>query len=73
MHIPRMRGLVAFCLAGTAFAGALGQLVSTSGLAGDSQPLNLPAARVNHAPKVPDGYVITPFGYFHQSCVQSLS
>ena len=76
MDIPRMRGLVAFCLAGTAFAGALGQLVSTSGLAGDSQPavpINLPAARPNHAPKVPDGYVITPFGYFHPSCVQSLT
>lgn len=76
MDIPRMRGLVAFCLAGTAFAGALGQLASPSALAGDSQPavpINLPAARPNHAPKVPEGYVITPFGYFHPSCVQSLT
>jgi hypothetical protein len=76
MDIPGMRGLVAFCVAGTAFAGALGQLASTSALAGDSQrpvPINLPAVRPNHAPKVPDGYVITPFGYFHPSCVQNLS
>ena len=75
MGIPRMRGIVAFCLAGT-FSGALGQLVSTSALAGDSQPvvpITLPAARPNHAPKVPEGYVVTPFGYFHPSCVQSLT
>jgi hypothetical protein len=76
MAIPRMRGLVAFCVAGTAFAGALGQLASTSALAGESRlavPIILPAAGPNHPSRVPNGYVITPFGYFHPSCVQSLA
>ena len=56
--------------------GRWGNCASPSALAGDSQPavpINLAAARPNHAPKVPDGYVITPFGYFHPSCVQNLT
>ena len=76
MDLRRMRGLVAFCVAGTAFAGALGQLASTSALAGESRPAvptTLSAAGPNHPPRVPNGYVITPFGYFHPSCVQSLA
>jgi len=32
-----------------------------------------PDAGPNRPANVPDGYVITPFGYFHPSCVQSLA
>lgn len=32
-----------------------------------------PAAGPNRPASVPDGYVVTPFGYFHASCVQSLA
>jgi hypothetical protein len=30
-------------------------------------------ARPNRPANVPEGYVVTPFGYFHQSCVRNLS
>lgn len=33
----------------------------------------MPAAGPNRPASVPDGYVVTPFGYFHASCVQSLA
>jgi hypothetical protein len=71
-----IRGLIAISIAGSAFVGALGQLAPTSALTGDSHPaipINMAAAGPNHPAKVPDGYVITPFGYFHPSCVQSLA
>jgi len=32
-----------------------------------------PRAATTHPAGVPDGYVITPFGYFHPSCVQQLA
>jgi hypothetical protein len=33
----------------------------------------LPRAAAKHPASVPDGYVITPFGYFHPSCVNQLA
>jgi hypothetical protein len=33
----------------------------------------LPIAATKHPATVPDGYVITPFGYFHPSCVNQLA
>lgn len=31
------------------------------------------AEGLNRPPEVPEGYVITPFGYFHRSCVRSVA
>jgi hypothetical protein len=46
-------------------------------VAGVAQPVSAPGARIvagsARPGSVPDGYVITPFGYFHASCVQSLA
>lgn len=46
-------------------------------LAAEAQSSNsghsMPAAGPNRPASVPDGYVVTPFGYFHASCVQSLA
>ncbi len=71
MSILSIRVLVAVSVFGVAFAGALGQL------AGDSPQVSSrnvpPLAGPNRPANVPDGYVITPFGYFHPSCVQSLA
>ena len=32
-----------------------------------------PRAAAKHPASVPDGYVVTPFGYFHPSCVNQLA
>lgn len=52
-------------IVGAPFTGARGQQTSS---------LNVtPAAGPNRPANVPDGYVVTPFGYFHASCVQGLA
>jgi hypothetical protein len=60
-----------------ASAGAFGQSASSSSSASESHQAgspNIPSAGGRNRPaSVPDGYVITPFGYFHPSCVQSLA
>jgi hypothetical protein len=65
---------IVFC---TALGGALGQVAFSQVSASNSQQassLNLPpVAGPNRPTNVPEGYVITPFGYFHPSCVQSLA
>ncbi len=77
MNTHHVRILGAVSVFGIAFAAALGQLASSSVLASDSpqiSSLNVPpVAGPNRPANVPDGYVITPFGYFHSSCVQSLA
>lgn len=48
-------------------------LPATPGLAQTAANVNtLPFAGSKRPPNVPQGYVITPFGYFHPSCVQRL-
>lgn len=56
------------CLAGGLARGALAAETQSS----DSIHA-IPAAGPNRPASVPDGYVVTPFGYFHASCVQSLA
>ncbi len=50
--------------------------LATGQMAGQASPANratlLPAGPKRPA-NVPEGYVVTPFGYFHPSCVQTLS
>ena len=76
MDMPRMRGIVTFCVAGTPFQGRWGNWRPhqhwPATLSRRCQWTSLRRGRT-HAPKVPDGYVITPFGYFHPSCVQNLT
>ena len=60
MSTLQMRVWVAARVFCAALSGALGQA-------------NIPGAGSGRPAKVPDGYVITPFGYFHPSCVQSLA
>ena len=75
MNTPRMNVLLAGIFLGTAFAGTL-RGVSLSSV-GDFQQAGAfsmpPPAGPNRPANVPDGYVITPVGYFHPSCVQSLA
>ena len=77
MKVTRIEVVLASIVFCTALGGASGQVAFSQTLAGDSQQagsLNVhPAAGPNRPPNVPDGYVITPFGYFHASCVQSLA
>jgi hypothetical protein len=67
--IPAMMSAMTFiCLAGVLACGA------RSGAAQTTDSIHaMPAAGPNRPASVPDGYVVTPFGYFHQSCVQSLA
>jgi hypothetical protein len=44
-------------------------LVSAAALSGQTAAPGLALAGPNRPPSVPEGYVITPFGYFHPSCV----
>jgi DNA-binding transcriptional regulator of glucitol operon len=77
MKVTRIEVVLASIVFCIALGGASGQVAFSQTLAGDSQQagsLNVhPAAGPNRPPNVPDGYVITPFGYFHASCVQSLA
>jgi hypothetical protein len=72
MNLSRFRVLIGMSVFGIAFASALGQSTSTGG-SQQPAPGNISAAGPNRPAKVPQGYVITPFGYFHPSCVQSLA
>ena len=49
----------------------LGSLVQAQA-PGFAQATNVTAAGVNRPAVVPDGFVVTPFGYFHPSCVMQL-
>jgi hypothetical protein len=75
MNTPRMNVLLAGIFLGTAFAGTLRGVTRSS--VGDFQQAGAftmpPPAGPNRPANVPDGYVITPVGYFHPSCVQSLA
>ena len=75
MNTPR-KVVLATTVFGVAFTGALAKsaygLTATSD-ATQSNSIKLPLAGPNRPQNVPDGYVITPFGYFHPSCVQSLA
>lgn len=58
---------------GIAYAG----MPPSAGIASNSQAANptskLPMAGPTRPTTVPEGYVITPFGYFHPSCVRTLA
>ena len=58
-------------------AGVIGEAALNPAWASDSQQGNslntIPVAGANRPATVPAGYVVTPFGYFHPSCVQSLA
>jgi hypothetical protein len=75
MNIPRKVVLV-ITVFGVALTGALAKYAFASA-SDDSAPqaasTKMPVAGPNRPANVPDGYVITPFGYFHPSCVQSLT
>jgi len=55
------------------FASAANLPDSGAGAAGGKDAVKEPLASANRPSAVPEGYVITPFGYFHPSCVQSLA
>ena len=76
MTIAHVKALLSGLGLGVALVGALGEVASIPVLASDSHQANFvntaPVAGPNRPENVPDGYLITPFGYFHPSCVQSL-
>jgi len=60
----------------TNFMCVPGGLAGSARLAAAQTPESthaMPAAGPNRPASVPDGYVVTPFGYFHGSCVVSLA
>jgi len=59
-----------FFLACLAFAGIL--LLFSAGLSEQAVASGV-STLMNRPPNVPEEYVITPFGYFHPSCVQMLA
>lgn len=65
--------LILSAASGMAYAG----MPPSTELAANSQLANaaarLPAAGARRPTTVPEGYVITPFGYFHPSCVRTLA
>ena len=77
MTLARIGSWATGIVLGFALTGALGEAGFTQVLADDSLPassINMhPLAGPNRPANVPEGYVITPFGYFHPSCVQSLA
>ena len=75
MNTPRKVVLVTTVF-GVALTGALAKSaygLASSSDAPQSTPTKTPVAGPDRPANVPDGYVITPFGYFHPSCVQSLA
>ena len=75
MNTPRKVVLVTTVF-GVALTGALAKSAYGSASSSDapqSTPTKTPVAGPDRPANVPDGYVITPFGYFHPSCVQSLA
>jgi hypothetical protein len=76
MRMRNATELVKKCLL-TAFAVLIVLPISTSLLSAQitaAKSLNTPlVAGPNRPGNIPQGYVITPFGYFHPSCVQSIA
>jgi hypothetical protein len=77
MNAPRTSVWLASLLFGTALIAVPAELAFGSATGSGSQEVSSvnvhPIAGPNRPANVPDGYVITPFGYFHPSCVQSLA
>jgi hypothetical protein len=77
MNARRIGVLISCVVAGAVVAGGSGVFASSSAATDDSQQVghrNIPPeAGPNRPENVPEGYVITPFGYFDPSCVQSLA
>jgi hypothetical protein len=76
MNVPRIAALLAGIAFAATFGNAFGGVAFPQVSSSDSQqvdPSSLPAAGGPNRPaNVPGEYVITPFGYFHPSCVRSL-
>jgi hypothetical protein len=71
-----MRSIIRSIVFGAAFLAVLGEPVYGSAAPNTSQSASVtpaPAAGPNRPSNVPDGYVITPFGYFHPTCLQRLA
>jgi hypothetical protein len=60
---------LAICLLITSFVTSVHSNAVSAATGNPNEPL----ADTRRPRGVPDGYVITPFGYFHPSCVQSLA
>ncbi len=76
MQSPRFQAILAILVFGAASAGTSANLAFGAANPATSQqtvPGRPPEAGPNRPANVPDGYVITPFGFFHPSCVQSLA
>lgn len=55
------------------YAAALAGLCASAAFGSAPKQISMtPAAGPNRPAAVPEGYVITPFGYFHPSCVRTL-
>src|ERR1700760_3473708 len=75
MNTPR-KIVLATTVFGVALTAALAKSAfgfASSSDAPQSTSTKMPLAGPDRPANVPDGYVITPFGYFHPSCVQSLT
>lgn len=76
MKATRIKGFLAILVFGIAPAGTPATLAFGAARPATPQqtaPNVPPDAGPNRPANVPDGYVITPFGFFHPSCVQSLA
>jgi hypothetical protein len=77
MHMQRVALLTATLIVSAASGIAYAGMPPGAELAADSQLASpgarLPAAGSKRPTTVPEGYVITPFGYFHPSCVRTLA
>ncbi|MGB7190732.1 MAG: hypothetical protein WBD10_11385 [Acidobacteriaceae bacterium] len=76
MKATRIQGFLAILVFGAASAGA--PAILAFGAVRPAAPQQAvantpPEAGPTRPANVPDGYVITPFGFFHLSCVQSLA
>lgn len=76
MKIPGLKFMLTVIAVGASFASAPAGFAFTAASGDDVQVNSVaehPLAGPGRPANVPDGYVITPFGYFHPSCVQSLA
>jgi hypothetical protein len=77
LKIPHISLLLASIVAGVAFSVTSAEAATPSLPSAGVHPANIrgipPSAGPNRPGSVPEGFVITPFGYFHPSCVQSLA
>src|SRR6478736_2981212 len=73
----RVESLLVLIVVAACGTAASGKMAFSYVLLEDSHQASLrksaPTAKPNRPESVPDGYVVTPFGYFHSSCVQSLA